>query len=163
MTPDFHIRIANDDLVFRAAHFLVWADGRCERLHGHTYRVAAEVFGPLDASGCVVDFVAVRDALKAIIAELDHRLLLPAKHPAVNRSADGRQVEVAIGDRRWLFPLDDCLLLPIDNTTTELLAQYVGEQLVAKLKSLVTEPLSARIEVSEGSGCSAVCHCGKKG
>jgi 6-pyruvoyltetrahydropterin/6-carboxytetrahydropterin synthase len=160
MSPDFHLRIANDDLVFSAAHFLIWKDGTCERLHGHSYRVAAEVFGPLDANQCVVDFLAVREALKAIIVEFDHRLLLPASHPAVHCSADGRQVEVVIGDRQWLFPAGDCLLLPIANATTELLAQYVGERLVAGLESLGVVGLrSVTIEIGEGSGYSAVCHC----
>ena len=46
MNSDFHIRIADDDLVFCAAHFITLEGGGCERLHGHTYRVAAEVHGP---------------------------------------------------------------------------------------------------------------------
>ena len=43
---DFHVRIADDDLVFSAAHFITLEGGACERLHGHTYRVAAEVYRP---------------------------------------------------------------------------------------------------------------------
>ena len=48
--PNFHVRIANDDLVFSAGHFITLGGGRCERLHGHTYRVAAEVSGPAHCS-----------------------------------------------------------------------------------------------------------------
>jgi 6-pyruvoyltetrahydropterin/6-carboxytetrahydropterin synthase len=160
MHCDFHIRVATDDLVFSAAHFLLWEDGTGEGLHGHSYRVAAEVFGPLDENQCVVDFIAVRHAIKAIVAELDHRVLLPGRHPAVRALADGRQIEVAFGDRRWVFPTEDCCLLPVANTTTELLAQYVGERLVAALASPSVAALrSVRIEISESGGCSAVCDC----
>jgi len=155
---EFNIRIATDDLVFCAAHFITLEGGVCERLHGHTYHVAAEVFGPLNASQCVVDFLVVRTALKSIVAELDHRVLLPAQHPAIRVSSQPGEVEVTFADRRWMFPEDDCLLLPIANTTTESLAQYVGERLAAaiKLPSGVS-PSRVRIEISEGAGCAAIC------
>lgn len=156
--PDFHIRIANDDLVFCAGHFITLDDGTCERLHGHTYRVAAEVDGPLGEDQYVVDFLAVRNALKAILAELDHRVLLPERHPAIRVSSQAGQVEVAFADRHWSFPQDDCRLLPIANTTTELLAQYVGERLLAALSALGGGSLGVvRVEIGEGAGASAVC------
>ena len=159
--PEFHIRIAGDDLSFCAAHFITLEGGRCERLHGHTYRVAAEVFGPLDDCQCVVDFLVVRNALKSIVAELDHRMLLPTQHAAIRVSSRAGEVEATFADRRWVFPQDDCLLLPIANTTTEVLAQYVGERLAAALKSLgMASPSRLRIEIGEGTGCSAVCDLG---
>jgi len=155
---EFNIRIATDDLVFCAAHFITLEGGVCERLHGHTYHVAAEVFGPLNASQCVVDFLVVRTALKSIVAELDHRVLLPAQHPAIRVSSQPGEVEVTFADRRWMFPEDDCLLLPIANTTTESLAQYVGERLAAAIKlSSGVSPSRVRIEISEGAGCAAIC------
>jgi 6-pyruvoyltetrahydropterin/6-carboxytetrahydropterin synthase len=156
--PNFHVRIANDDLVFSAGHFITLGGGRCERLHGHTYRVAAEVSGPLDADQCIVDFVALRNALKAVIAELDHRMLLPTEHPAIRVSSQAGEIEVVFAERRWVFPADDCLLLPVANTTTEMLAQYVGERLLAALGSLGgNAPSRVRIEVGEGDGAAAVC------
>ncbi|NLF09088.1 MAG: 6-pyruvoyl tetrahydrobiopterin synthase [Pirellulaceae bacterium] len=155
---DFHIRIGGDGLGFHASHFIVWKNGACERLHGHGYRVSAEVHGPLDEDQCVFDFYVVRDALKKILADLDHRVLLPTKHPSVTVAERPGEVEVVHGDRRWVFPADDCLLLPIGNTTTELLAEYVGRRLRDALKSCGgTLPGLIRIEIGEGAGCSAVC------
>jgi 6-pyruvoyltetrahydropterin/6-carboxytetrahydropterin synthase len=153
--PSFHVRIANDDLVFSSGHFITLEGDKCERLHGHTYRVAAEVFGPLDENQCVVDFLAVRSALKVIVAELDHRMLLPTRHAAIRVSSRLGTVEVAFADRRWVFPEDDCLLLPIANTTTEMLAQYVGERLLAALGG--NAPSKVRVEIGEGAGAAAVC------
>jgi 6-pyruvoyltetrahydropterin/6-carboxytetrahydropterin synthase len=156
---EFHDRIANDDLVFSAAHFITLEGGACERLHGHTYRVAAEVYGPLNGSQYVVDFLVVREALKEIVAGLDHRVLLPTRHRAIRVStSQSGEVEVTFADRRWVFPQNDCLLLPIVNTTTEMLAQYVGEQLAAAIKrSSGILPSRMRIEIGEGSGYSAFC------
>ena len=156
--PSFHIRIASDDLVFSAGHFITFDGGKCERLHGHTYRVAAEVHGPLDEHQCVVDFLAVRDALKTIVAELDHRMLLPTGHPTIHVLAQAGEIEATFADRRWVFPKDDCLILPIANTTTELLAQYVAERLCASLTAFGGgSPGMVRVKIAEGSGASAAC------
>jgi 6-pyruvoyltetrahydropterin/6-carboxytetrahydropterin synthase len=157
-SSDFHVRIADDDLVFCAAHFITLEDGGCERLHGHTYRVAAEVFGPLNDCSYVVDFLVVRDALRSILAGLDHRVLLPTQHRAICVSSQHGEVEVMFAGRRWLLPQDDCLLLPIANTTTEMLAQYIGEHLAAAIKSSSgASPVRVRIELGEGSGFAAIC------
>ncbi len=155
--PQFHIRLAGDDLIFSAGHFITLVGGGCERLHGHTYRVAAEIHGPLGDEQYVVDFLAVGNALKGIVAELDHRMLLPMRHPAIRVSAGMGEVEVTFAERRWVFPQDDCLLLPLANTTTELLAEYVGERLLAALVALGETPVMVRVEIGEGSGASAVC------
>ena len=47
-------------------------------LHGHTFRVDAEVEGPLDDNGMVIDFRLLRDTLESILAEWNMAVLLPA-------------------------------------------------------------------------------------
>jgi 6-pyruvoyltetrahydropterin/6-carboxytetrahydropterin synthase len=154
----FRVRIAGDDLVFSAAHFITLAAGLCERLHGHDYRVAAEVSGPLDENHYVVDFVALRQDLKAILDELDHRVLLPTEHPGIRVVADDREVTATLADRRWVFPRGDCLLLPVPNTTAELLARHIGRRLRDALHHRTdTPPAKVRIEVDEGLGQRAIC------
>jgi len=129
MGESYHVRIEKDYLVFSAGHFITFDGDVCERLHGHNYRVAAEVFGPLDENHYVVDFIALRDTLKALVDELDHHMLLPTDHPLIRVVADERSVEVTFEERRWVFPRGDCILLPVANTTTELLARYLGMRL----------------------------------
>ena len=154
----FHVRISKDDLAFSAAHFITVAKDTCERLHGHNYRVAGEVSGPLDENHCVVDFVAAHRVLRKIVDELDHRVLLPTEHPAIRVEAGRQEVEVSFGVRRWVFPRSDCRLLPIPNTTTELLARFLGERFRDQLRSqLQARPDRVRIEVEESCGLSAVC------
>ncbi|MBL8828519.1 MAG: 6-pyruvoyl tetrahydropterin synthase family protein [Planctomycetaceae bacterium] len=147
-----------DYLVFSAAHFITFNGNVCERLHGHNYRVTAEVPGPLDENSYVVDFIALRDTLKAIVDELDHHMLLPTSHPTIHVTADERSVEVTHEDRRWVFPRCDCILLPVPNTTAELLARYIGRRLLDDLeRRLGQRPQIVRIEVDECEGQSAVC------
>lgn len=154
----FHVRISKDELTFSAAHFIALQGATCERLHGHNYLVAAEVHGPLNENHYVVDFIALRDTLRAILDELDHRVLLPTEHPLIRVQPGPEEVEVTFARRRWVFPRGDCLLLPIANTTTELLARHVGQRLLDELESRSgTRPARVRIEVEESYGLSAVC------
>jgi 6-pyruvoyltetrahydropterin/6-carboxytetrahydropterin synthase len=158
MSETYHVRVAKDYLVFSAAHFITFDGNICERLHGHNYRVAAEVFGPLDENDYVIDFIFLRDALRRIVLELDHYMLLPTEHPAIHVQADEVSVEATFAERRWIFPRGDCKLLPLANTTTELLARWIGRRLLEELAVRPgNRPHRLRIEVDECFGQLAVC------
>lgn len=65
---------------FEAAHVLPHHDGKCSRLHGHSYRLDVALDGPIQASGpatgMIVDFdVLSRIVRKAVIDVLDHTSL----------------------------------------------------------------------------------------
>ncbi len=162
MKPSYAIRLTKEPFVFSAAHFITYAGDVCERLHGHNYRVAVEITGPLDENAYVLDFVATRDAVAAITAQLDHRVLLPTEHPLIRveeTTSDTGQAEVMarFEERRWVFPAEDCKRLPLANTTAELLAQWIGEQLLAELRGQGARIESLAIEVDECEGQIGVC------
>ena len=158
MSEHYRVRVSEDSLVFSAAHFITFDGGTCERLHGHNYRVGAEVRGPLDENYYVVDFVFLRGALRKIVDELDHRVLLPTGHPLLRVEAGEEEVEVRFGRRRWLFPRGDCLLLPLPNTTAELLARHVAGRLSEALRARCGRaPQAVCVEVEECPGQSAAC------
>lgn len=137
MSETYHVRIEKERLVFSAAHFITYAGNVCERLHGHNYRVYAEVHGPLDDNHYVIDFIALRDALQRIVDALDHRVLLPMHHPTIHVSqqpgGENGEVVATHGEKRWVFPRQDCVLLPVANTTAELLARYIAAELLESL------------------------------
>lgn len=158
MTETYCVRLSKDYLVFSAGHFITYNGDICERLHGHNYRVTAEVHGPLDENQYVVDFIALRDSLKAIVDGLDHYMLLPTQHPLIRVVANETEVEVAFRERRWVFPRGDCILLPVPNTTSELLARYIATRLSADLRKQTSAAVGKlRIEVDECFGNIAVC------
>jgi 6-pyruvoyltetrahydropterin/6-carboxytetrahydropterin synthase len=155
MSDKFHVRIAKAEHVFSAAHFITFG-GHCERLHGHNYHVAAEVYGSLDDNCLVVDFLLVRDKLRNIAIELDHYVLLPTQHAQIRVDDNGREVTATWNDRRWTFPSGDCRLLPLANTTSELLAAYIGGKLQAALTAAGAKFDGLKIEVDECDGQIAV-------
>jgi len=66
----FEIRVEAD---FAAAHFLADYHGKCERLHGHNYRVLAHAAGDtLDSGGMLIDFGELKAALREVCGRLDH-------------------------------------------------------------------------------------------
>ena len=151
----YRVRLDKEHHVFSAAHFITFGGNVCERLHGHNYRVAVEVEGPLDENQYVIDFIALRDALKAITDELDHHMLLPTGHPLLRVTASDREVEVIFtpDGRRWLFPRGDCVILPISNTTAELLANYIGQRLLAAIQQRMrNRPARLLVAVDENHG-----------
>jgi 6-pyruvoyltetrahydropterin/6-carboxytetrahydropterin synthase len=157
MTKQYCVRLKKESLIFSAAHFITFAGNICERLHGHNYRVFAEVYGPLDENEYVIDFIALRDALQAITQELDHRMLLPKSHPTINVQADEKEVLVTFEDRRWVFPLDDCAILPMNNTTAERLAEYISERLMSALNTQgITNIQKLVLGVDENEGQWAI-------
>ncbi|QDU91764.1 6-pyruvoyl tetrahydropterin synthase [Pirellulimonas nuda] len=152
IAASYRVRLAKEQFVFCAAHFITYAGDVCEPLHGHNYRVEVQVEGPLDENHYVLDFIAVRDAVQKITLGLDHRVLLPTLHPQIRVAADQREVTATFEDRRWVFPLSDCVLLPIANTTAELLARWIGERLLESIHAC-----SVEVSVDECDGQVGVC------
>src|SRR5207247_520175 len=127
-----------------------------ERLHGHNYRATVEIEGDLDVNYYVFDFIALKHRTKAITDELDHRMMLATQNRLIRVEEKHQSVQVRYREREWLFPRDDCVLLPIENTTTELLARYIAERLLEDLRRHhAFEPQVLRVEVEENVGQSA--------
>ena len=161
MTSSYVVRLDKEYMVFSAAHFITFNGNVCERLHGHNYRVFAEVEAPLDENHYVIDFIALRDTLKAIVDQWDHHMLLPVDHPLIRVRENGAEVEVTFEDRRWVFPRGDCLLLPVPNTTAELLARTIARRLRDDLhRRTGTRPERLRVGVDENFGQWAICDLG---
>jgi 6-pyruvoyltetrahydropterin/6-carboxytetrahydropterin synthase len=156
MAEHYKVRVTKDHLVFCSGHFISYEGDKCERLHGHNYRTAVEVEGDLDENSYVFDFIALKHRTKAITDELDHRMLLPIGNSLIAVEEGPKAVRVRYRDREWLFPRDDCVLLPIENTTAELLARYIGRRLLEELRRQHRyEPRVIRVEVEENIGQSA--------
>jgi 6-pyruvoyltetrahydropterin/6-carboxytetrahydropterin synthase len=61
---------------FDAAHFLSNYYGKCERMHGHTYKLQVTLEGDVAENGMVMDFVVLKRIVKKQVLDLvDHQLL----------------------------------------------------------------------------------------
>ncbi|HWG46958.1 MAG TPA: 6-pyruvoyl tetrahydropterin synthase family protein [Gemmataceae bacterium] len=158
MTERFKVRVTKDHLVFCSGHFISYEGDKCERMHGHNYRTAVEIEGNLDDNYYVFDFIALKHRTKAITDELDHRMMLATRNSHIQVEEGPRSIRVRYRDREWLFPREDCVLLPIENTTAELLARYIAQRLIEDLQRQHNyRPAVLRVEVEENIGQSATC------
>ena len=61
---------------FDAAHYLPNYHGKCEKLHGHRFKVIARLEATkLDETGLAYDFVQLKQHLKEVLARFDHTCL----------------------------------------------------------------------------------------
>ena len=75
---------------FDAAHYLRGYQGRCERLHGHRYRVMAHITAEkLDKTGMALDFTMLKKTLQEVLEKYDHLCLNEvAPFKKINPSAE---------------------------------------------------------------------------
>jgi 6-pyruvoyltetrahydropterin/6-carboxytetrahydropterin synthase len=126
-------------------------------LHGHNYRASIRLAGELDANYYVYNFVTIKRMMKQICDELDHRMLLPDQNPLIAIEEQGPNTVARYKDRQYSFPTSDVVLVPIPNTTAEMLARHLcGRARNWLIESGgATHLESIEIEVEESPGQSA--------
>src|SRR5262249_22969393 len=84
-TRRFSVSVTKDYLVFSSAHFITLKGHRCEGLHGHNYRASVTVEGEIDPEvWYVFDFIALKDMMRELCDEIDHKVLLPLRNPLLS-------------------------------------------------------------------------------
>jgi 6-pyruvoyltetrahydropterin/6-carboxytetrahydropterin synthase len=154
----FRVQVSKDYLVFASAHFITFRGHQCESLHGHNYRVGVTVEGGVD-SECmfVLDFSVLKRIVRGLADEIDHKVLLPTENPKLAYRTEGDILHVDyFGKPTYVFPRSDCALLPIQNSTAEMLAQYLAVRLRTELEREGHTHLTLlELEVEESIGQSA--------
>ncbi|MEC8023220.1 MAG: 6-carboxytetrahydropterin synthase [Myxococcota bacterium] len=154
----FGIRVDKQYFNFACAHFLLFPDGTREELHGHNYQVAVEVDGELMDGDVVLDFIPFKPIVKRCCDSLDHRTIFPTKSPWLSVEEVDGSYEIRHGADRFLLPKQDVRLLPITNTSSERLAEYLAGEIIRHTQDAIP---SARIDfirvsVQESPGQSAI-------
>jgi len=154
----FRVQVSKDYLVFASAHFITFRGHQCETLHGHNYRVGVAVEGTVDAECLfVLDFSVLKQITRRLVDEIDHKVLLPTLNPKLAYREEGDRLAVDyFGEPTYVFPKRDCALLPIQNSTAEMLAQYLGTRVREQLmRDGYTHLTRLEFEVEENYGQSA--------
>lgn len=128
------IVIERGNLGFSAAHFIT-LEGAIEPLHGHNYGVRVEVAGDLTPDAIVLDFVRFKAIMRGLCKEWDHRFLMPLANPLLDvRELPEDAWEIrAPGGVRYVMPRSSVVPLPVDNVTTERLAERLARRVVETL------------------------------
>ena len=138
---------------FSSAHIIPEYE-KCGRLHGHTYAVHVKISGEPDNNGIILDFSILKDTLRQIISELDHRILIPEKNNTVDFIKEKNSVKVTTLGKDYVFPVNDCVFLPLDSTSAENLAAYILKKILNKI-NLPDNIECIEIGVDEGYGQGA--------
>lgn len=134
MSRSFSIEVAKDYFNFASAHFLIFSNGQREPLHGHNYQVSVVMEGELDPAGVVLDFISFKPLVKRICDGLDHRTLIQTASPVITLRQRRHEIELRYKQQKIILPRQDVLLLPLINTSTELLAEYVAGQIRRRVR-----------------------------
>ena len=149
------IELEKEYFKFSAAHFLIFPDGSAERLHGHNYRVFVEVDATLSEHGLVIDFKEIKPVVRELLDSLDERFLIPGEHPVLTHSVREDDIcEIRYLDRYYAAPAEDVLVMPMNNTSSENLASWIGREVLRLLTERFGEVKTRelRVAVEETSG-----------
>jgi 6-pyruvoyltetrahydropterin/6-carboxytetrahydropterin synthase len=144
----YYIELSKARLGFSAAHFLV-THVKCGHIHGHNYRVRVGVLGETDDSGMLVDFGFLTAEVNSICGEIDGKMMVPGRSRDISMKRGNGEVEVLLPDRRYIFPAEDLVILPIEACTAEALAGYIFDRLSEEVEGL------GYVEVEESPGSVA--------
>jgi 6-pyruvoyltetrahydropterin/6-carboxytetrahydropterin synthase len=145
----WHIFLEKEYFKFSCAHFLIFADGSKERLHGHNYHVEVEIEGDLSEAGLVIDFLDAKPVVRELCDFLDEHWLLPGEHPElkIEALADGH-TSVVYRDSRYRVPSDEVHVLPINNSSVENLSTWFGRELYRRLTERFGDSQVRRLRVA---------------
>ena len=119
---------------FSAAHNLRNYKGKCEKLHGHNWKIEAVISAKkTDSNGLAMDFHEIKDMLKETLEELDHKHLnrIPYFSAAGGSASGGKK----------------------NNPTSENIARYLFDRLGRQLKK--GRVCLSEVTVWESDNCSA--------
>ncbi len=152
------LHLAKQNFKFSAAHFLIFDDTHAERLHGHNYIVKVDVVAPEDESqhseGYYVDFNVLKKHIKSQLDLWDEQVLLPRLHKDMKFKETDKSLEVTFRDRFYVFPKNEVILLPINNTSVEKLSGLLAQNFAAEFKKFGIRSVSVYVEESLGQGAS---------
>lgn len=107
---------------FDMAHMLDGHDGKCQNLHGHTYKLQVEVTGNLHLDGAKRGMVMDYSDLKALVKQ---HILDPMDHAFIYDLQSDKETKVA----QLLMDLDSKVYGIPSRTTAEEMAKYMFEKL----------------------------------
>lgn len=130
------MKIGVEGLNFDSAHYTEGITEKCKNLHGHTFTVDVEVEGETnDETGMVIDFDAIKSAVKETLRDWDHKVIVPK-------------------EKRTLIEIDGpftCELKTIEGQPT---TENIADNLASEISDKLGQP--TKVKVYEGKKNYAV-------
>jgi len=128
-----------EGFTFDSAHYTKGITSKCMNIHGHTFKLSVEVEGEINPeTGMVVDFLVLKDIVKKVISEYDHKFIIPKK--------DFEKIRVE-GPFNYEYKVID-----YPEATTEYIALDIAKKIYEKLN------LPVKVKLYEGSRNYVIIH-----
>lgn len=119
------IDIRKQYLHFSAGHFTIFSATERERLHGHNFRIAAKITGPVGDDGLCFDYAIFKDIMRDICERFNEYTLIAEQSPHLQIESDEQFHHVTHNNITMPLLRTDTILLPLRNITIEELASYL--------------------------------------
>jgi len=153
----FSVILQRDNLVFSAAHFLTYDKNKREAIHGHNFKLSVQIGSDKLQNSMVIDFLILENIVISVINQLKDKLLIAQNDQNLHIELNKKQIIIRCkdeyNDEYISVPASDCVLLPISNTSTELIANYIGKEV---RKKLPIPNLTMKICLEEAVGCIGI-------
>lgn len=130
------IQIKKEALKFSSAHMTVFSEFEKEALHGHNYSVELLIQFAQYSLDTMIPFSFLKAQMKKICTEWDEKVLLAKECPYFKILFENEEdIEFTLCKKRYVLPLTDVVLLPLDNIVSETLAEHFTTLLVELLRN----------------------------
>ena len=148
----FTLEFSKPSFKFSCAHFTIFGHSRAEKLHGHNYRVAVQMrFLKLDKeTGLAAEFSELKRPIIEVCDSLDEMVLIPNESSFLQINKHDSEYEVRFQKKRYVFPKQDVLLLPLRNISSEELARFIARELQKKYTRVPMKSLRVRVGETDG-------------
>ena len=128
------------EVTFDSAHMLSNYQGKCENLHGHTYKLQVSIDAPLQAEGnekdMVVDFNTLKAVIDEVVGSFDHAIIF-------SDEAERNEAEEALMD--WADKYDMNYIVVTGKSTSENIATYIKSMLSVHFEHVAMSDIGVRI------------------
>lgn len=129
------------EVTFDSAHMLSNYQGKCENLHGHTYKLQVTVEAPLqdkgNETGMVMDFNTLKKAIDFVTDSFDHAIIF-------SDIAYRGEAENALLDWADKYAMN-YVIIPAGKSTSECIATAIRAKIVYALPIVEMEDITVRI------------------
>jgi 6-pyruvoyltetrahydropterin/6-carboxytetrahydropterin synthase len=155
----YRIHVKRHRYKFSCAHMTVFPGGRKERLHGHNYYVSMTLELADISFDKMIDFEPIKSALADLCASWKEHTMIALHNPYFEiKERSESEIEFNLCGKRYVLPLEDVLLLPIDNVAVEPLSAHAADLLYQRLESVLradtVRAFEVTIEENPGQGAT---------
>ena len=149
MESDSLYRLEVSGCSFSYAHILGFYDGKCCNLHGHEGIVNVVVYGRMNGE-FVIDFGVLKQIVRDVVGELDHKFLLGMNDCKFYEEGRG-MIRIFYGDGRELYLRRKEVVVVGKYSTAECIVEYILDRIVEKIRENgFRNVVKVGVEFSEG-------------